>query len=205
MGQAEHENLASKELINFHHRKKTKHTSGMSPSSEWFRLQLWRRVHAWNVSFLFFKLQKMSSLKVGQVEHKNLVLNELINFHHTKIMKLTFRAFALRMSTLGFKSCEVFMPEMSASLFFFWSWNFTLINLFGTKFPWQFSWSRVPRTKINKMISIMSYLSFAFISRNEQKTWQMWVHNRSYKTSGTAWTMIKSQMFFWLKKNSSNF
>ena len=34
VGQAEHENLASKELVNFHHRKKTKDISGMSPSSE---------------------------------------------------------------------------------------------------------------------------------------------------------------------------
>lgn len=40
---------------------------------------------------------------------------------------------------------------------------------------------------------MMSYLPFGVISREKKqrkKTWQIWAHNRSYKTDGTARTMI---------------
>ena len=67
---------------------------------------------------LVSKLRKCPVVTVSQVERENLVLNELINYHHGKITKLTFRALALRQSDSGFNSSEVFIPEMSASLFF---------------------------------------------------------------------------------------
>ena len=60
----------------------------------------------------------MSCLKVGQVEHENLVSNELINFHHRKITKLTFRVLALCQSDSGFNSSEAFIPEFFSQLKF---------------------------------------------------------------------------------------
>ena len=56
--QVEPKNLASNELINFHHKKDNETCiSGTNPWSEWFGFLLWS-AHVWSViSSFFFKLK----------------------------------------------------------------------------------------------------------------------------------------------------